>query len=88
MLVASGTSASRSTFLNGMLEATPKITSEDGQTIRVVNTKGTGSHAKVSAGDSCSTTGLLTEGAAGNALLTSADGNWRNLRVLDQAPFK
>ncbi|CAN7786234.1 hypothetical protein LJR034_008677 [Caballeronia sp. LjRoot34] len=64
---------------------TPKITSEDGQSIRVVNTKGSASLAKVSAGDSCSTTGLLMEGAAGNTLLTCASGKWRDLRDLDQA---
>lgn len=62
---------------------TPKITSEDGQSIRVVNTKVTVIPAKVSAGDSCSTSGLLTEGVAGNTLLTCASGKWRDLR--DQA---
>jgi len=67
---------------------TPKITSADGQSIHVVNTKGTVTQVKVSAGDSCSTTGLLTEGAAGNALLTCASGRWRDLRNRDQAAIQ
>lgn len=66
---------------------TPKITSADGQSIRVVNTKGTVSLAKAFAGDSCSTTGVLTEGAA-DALLTCAEGKWRNPRNLDQAAIQ
>lgn len=64
---------------------TPKITSADGQSIHVVNTKGTVTQVKVSAGDSCSTTGLLTEGAAGNTSLSCAGGKWRDLRNFDQA---
>jgi hypothetical protein len=67
---------------------TPKITSEDGQSIHVVNTNGTLTPPKMSAGDPCSTTGLLTEGAAGNSLLTCASGRWRDLRNLDQAAIQ
>ncbi|WP_438390504.1 hypothetical protein [Caballeronia sp. DA-9] len=60
-----------------------KITSADGKSIHVVNTKGTVTPVKMSAGDSCSTAGLLLEGEAGNTLLTCASGKWRDLR--DQA---
>jgi hypothetical protein len=65
--------------------ARPRITAADGQSIGLVNTVGTESKAKVSAGDTCPSNGFLTEGTAGTALLTCVNGQWRDFKNLEQA---